>query len=90
MIFAGSFDGYLRIYSADNGDTLWDFNTAQEFLSVNGEATIGGSIESDGTIISNGKVRVNSGYSFGSRMGVTSCWSLHPTKNMDYKIQELW
>ena len=69
MIFAGSFDGHLRIYSADKGDTLWDFNTAQNFLSVNGEAASGGSIESDGPIVSNGKVLVNSGYSFGGRMG---------------------
>jgi polyvinyl alcohol dehydrogenase (cytochrome) len=48
---------------------LWDFNKAQDFLSVNGEAANGGSVESDGPVVGNDKVLVNSDGSFGSRMG---------------------
>jgi len=48
---------------------LWVFNTAQDFLSANGEAANGGSGEPDGPVVGNGKVLVNSDGSFGSRMG---------------------
>ena len=48
---------------------MWDFNTAQDFLLVNGEAANGGSGESGGPVVGNGKVLVNSDGSFGSRMG---------------------
>jgi polyvinyl alcohol dehydrogenase (cytochrome) len=68
MVFAGAFDGHLRAYDALNGDIIWDFNTNKEFVSVNGEIAKGGAIESDGPIIYDGHVIVNSGYSFGSMM----------------------
>lgn len=68
MVFAGAFDGHLRAYDSLNGDIIWDFNTNKEFVSVNGEIANGGAIESDGPIIYDGHVIVNSGYSFGSMM----------------------
>ncbi len=69
VVFAGAFDGHLRAYDSGNGSILWDFNTAREFKTLSGETARGGSIESDGPVISDGYVLLNSGYLFGSRMG---------------------
>ncbi|MGI9327537.1 MAG: PQQ-binding-like beta-propeller repeat protein [Pseudomonadales bacterium] len=68
VVFAGAFDGHLRAYDAANGKILWDFNTNTEFATVSGELAHGGSIESDGPVLYNGHVLVNSGYLFGDRM----------------------
>ena len=68
LVFAGGFDGKLRAYETANGSVLWEFNTANVFTAVNGDDAQGGSIESDGPVIANGHVLINSGYGFGSRM----------------------
>ena len=68
LVFAGGFDGVLRIYDAVSGEVVWDFNSLREFATVSGEVARGGSIESDGPVVSQGRLLVNSGYSFGGRM----------------------
>lgn len=68
-IFAGAFDGHLRAYNSQSGAILWNFNTAQKFETVSGDLAQGGSIESDGPVIANGHVLINSGYLYGGRMG---------------------
>lgn len=68
VVFAGSFDGHLRAYDANNGDLMWDFDTHDQFSSVSGELAQGGSIEADGPVVYRGHVMVNSGYLFGDRM----------------------
>ena len=68
VVFAGAFDGHLRAYDSLTGAIIWDFNTAREFKTLSGEIASGGSIESDGPVIGNGHVLVNSGYLFGGRM----------------------
>jgi polyvinyl alcohol dehydrogenase (cytochrome) len=69
VVFAGGFDGRLRAYDSMTGAIIWDFNTAREFETLSGETARGGSIESDGPVIADGVVLVNSGYLFGGRMG---------------------
>jgi len=69
VVFAGGFDGRLRAYDSATGAIIWDFNTAREFNTLSGEIARGGSIESDGPVVANGIVLVNSGYLFGGRMG---------------------
>jgi polyvinyl alcohol dehydrogenase (cytochrome) len=69
VVFAGGFDGRLRAYDSMTGAIIWDFNTAREFDTISGETARGGSIESDGPVVANGIVLVNSGYLFGGRMG---------------------
>lgn len=68
VVFQPSFDGWLRAYRESDGRMLWSFNTAREFDTVSGEKGHGGSIESAGAIIADGRVVVNSGYLFGGRM----------------------
>lgn len=68
VVFAGGFDGMLKAYAADSGEVIWSFNTHDRFVSVSGQIAQGGSIESDGPVIHQGHVLINSGYLFGGRM----------------------
>jgi polyvinyl alcohol dehydrogenase (cytochrome) len=62
VFFAGGMDGVLRAVSPVDGSTIWEFDTAQEFKTVNGVAAKGGSIGAGGPAIANGMVFVGSGY----------------------------
>jgi polyvinyl alcohol dehydrogenase (cytochrome) len=61
-VFTGGWDGILRALSTDDGKILWQFNTAQEFKTVNGVAAKGGSMGGPGPVIANGMLYVGSGY----------------------------
>ena len=61
-LFSGAVDGHLRAYSTSTGEVLWDFDTEQEFETVNGDAAHGGSIDVAGPAIAGGMVLVSSGY----------------------------
>ena len=62
VAFAGSLDGHLRAHAVDTGDVIWDFDTAQEFNTVNGTEGRGGSLNGPGPTVANGMVYVVSGY----------------------------
>jgi len=62
LVYAGSLDGLFRIFSAANGEILWEFDTKQAVKSINDVKGFGGSIESDGAVIANGNVFITSGY----------------------------
>jgi polyvinyl alcohol dehydrogenase (cytochrome) len=62
VVFSGCDDAHLRAYSTSDGTVIWDFNTAQEFKTVNGLTASGGSIDGPGPTISGGMVFVPSGY----------------------------
>ena len=62
VLFSGGLDGMLRAVSPGNGHTLWEFNTAQEFQTVNGVPAKGGSIGAGGPTIARGMLFVGSGY----------------------------
>ena len=62
VFFAGGMDGILRAVSSGNGQTIWEFDTAHEFQTVNGVVAKGGSIGGGGPTIANGMVFVGSGY----------------------------
>ncbi len=68
VVFAGSVDGHLRAYAAEDGRILWDFDTARDFDTVNGVPGHGGSIDGPGAVVVKGTVYVNSGYSRQSGM----------------------
>jgi polyvinyl alcohol dehydrogenase (cytochrome) len=68
LVFTGGFDGQLRAHDSRNGKVLWTYQTNRSFTSVAGRTAHGGSIESDGPIIYQGTLLVNSGYLYGSRM----------------------
>ena len=62
VLFAAGMDGILRAVSPSDGSTIWEFNTAQEFKTVNNVTAKGGSIGAGGPSIANGMVFVGSGY----------------------------
>ncbi|HTT19328.1 MAG TPA: PQQ-binding-like beta-propeller repeat protein [Candidatus Sulfotelmatobacter sp.] len=61
-IFAGSVDGHFRAYSTATGEVTWDFDTAREYDTVNGQKARGGAIDGGGASIAGGMVYVYSGY----------------------------
>ena len=61
-VFTGGWDGILRALSTDDGTVIWQFNTAQDFRTVNGVAAKGGSMGGPGPVVANGMLYVGSGY----------------------------
>jgi len=80
-IFAGGMDGILRAYSDASGEVIWQFDSKQETLGVNGIEGSGGTIDAGGPVIAGGRVLLNSGYggflSAGSAAG-NVLWVLKP------------
>jgi polyvinyl alcohol dehydrogenase (cytochrome) len=69
-VFSGSLDGHLRAYATSDGQIIWDFDTAREFVTVNNVAAKGGSLDVGGPIVAGGMVFVVSGYpGFGAMPG---------------------
>jgi polyvinyl alcohol dehydrogenase (cytochrome) len=62
VVFSPSLDGHIRAFSTEDGEMVWDFDTAKEFSTVNGVPAHGGSIDGAGPVIVGGMVFVNSGY----------------------------
>jgi polyvinyl alcohol dehydrogenase (cytochrome) len=62
VVFQGAGDGQLFAVSATDGKQLWQFNTAQEFQTVNKVSAKGGAISTSGAVIVDGMVYVGSGY----------------------------
>jgi polyvinyl alcohol dehydrogenase (cytochrome) len=70
VVFAGALDGHIRAYDSGNGNILWDFNTVQEYKTVNGIAGKGGAIDGPAPVVADGMLYVNSGYGmFGQNAG---------------------
>jgi polyvinyl alcohol dehydrogenase (cytochrome) len=61
--FSGTMDGRLRAYSTKDGKVLWEYDTARDFMTVNGLKANGGSMSNSGPAIVDGMLYVNSGYS---------------------------
>jgi polyvinyl alcohol dehydrogenase (cytochrome) len=62
VVFSGSLDGHLRAFASEDGEVLWDFDTAKEYATVNGVQAKGGSLDGAGPVVVGGMILVNSGY----------------------------
>jgi polyvinyl alcohol dehydrogenase (cytochrome) len=62
-VFAGSVDGHLRAYDTTGGRIIWDFDTLQDFVTVNHVKAHGGSMNGTGPSIAGGLVYASAGYS---------------------------
>jgi polyvinyl alcohol dehydrogenase (cytochrome) len=62
VILSGAMDGHVRAFAAEDGQVLWDFDTAINYTTVNGVPAHGGSLDGAGPVIAGGMVYVNSGY----------------------------
>lgn len=45
VVFSGGADGMLRALSTEDGRLLWQFDTVQQFQTVNGVQAKGGSMQ---------------------------------------------
>jgi len=61
-VFTGGWDGILRALSSEDGKILWQFNTAQDFKTVNGVQGKGGSMGGPGPVVAGGMLYMTSGY----------------------------
>ena len=69
IVVSGAWDGVLRALAAANGRVLWEYNTVQDYKTVNGVAAKGGSIGAAGPTVAGGMLFVPSGY-IGVRNGM--------------------
>ncbi len=67
VVFSGALDGTLRAHDSNTGEVIWSYNTARTFDSVSGVPGYGGALESDGPVLVDGSVLINSGYLWGGR-----------------------
>jgi len=63
VAFLGSWDGHVRAYATDHGAIICDFDTVQDFHTVNGVTARGGSINAMAAVVAGGQVYITSGYS---------------------------
>jgi polyvinyl alcohol dehydrogenase (cytochrome) len=66
VVFEGGGDGRLFAVSSTDGKLLWQFNTAQEFKTINNVMARGGAIATSGAVVVDGMVYVGSGYAINS------------------------
>ncbi|PXX58120.1 polyvinyl alcohol dehydrogenase (cytochrome) [Nocardia tenerifensis] len=63
LVYEGSMDGKMRVFSAETGAILWEYNTAKvHFHTVNGVPGLGGGLNGNGAVVANGMLYTNSGY----------------------------
>lgn len=62
IVFSGGWDGILRAFSSEDGHKVWEYDTARDYMGVNGVAAKGGSMGAPGPTVANGMVFVVSGY----------------------------
>ncbi|MFI7679807.1 PQQ-binding-like beta-propeller repeat protein [Actinophytocola sp. NPDC049390] len=63
LIYEGSSDGKIRIFSSRNGDLLWEFDAIRDFAGVNGVPGRGSGISGNGgAVIVDGMLYVQAGY----------------------------
>jgi polyvinyl alcohol dehydrogenase (cytochrome) len=69
LVFAGSIDGWLRVYDGASGKIVWRFDTARRFKTVGGGEAAGGSMAgAPAPIAFDGALILPSGYDFASKM----------------------
>ena len=69
VVFSGAWDGIVRALSAADGKVIWEYNTLQDYKTINGVAAKGGSMGAAGPVVADGVLFVPSGY-VGVRQGI--------------------
>jgi polyvinyl alcohol dehydrogenase (cytochrome) len=63
LVYEGGMDGKMRIYRAEDGKILWQYDTVREFTGVNHATGPGGAIGGGGgAVVAHGMLYVVSGY----------------------------
>ncbi len=64
VVFSDGWDGMVRAFASDDGHLVWEYNTIQDYHTVNGVAARGGSMGAPGPTVADGMLFVGSGYVF--------------------------
>lgn len=67
VLFSGSNDGGLRAHATADGSVIWEFDTNQDFDTLNKVRASGGAIQGPGPTVAGGMLYLNAGY--GDHMG---------------------
>jgi polyvinyl alcohol dehydrogenase (cytochrome) len=62
VVLSGGWDGVLHALSTADGRSLWEYNTARKYDTVNGVPAKGGSLGAPGPVVVGGMLCVGSGY----------------------------
>jgi len=62
VVFVGGSDGKLWALASSDGHSLWSFDTARDFATVNKVPAHGGSISAPGATVADGMLFIGSGY----------------------------
>lgn len=62
LVFAPSLDGVLRVFNAETGAQVWQYDTRKSFAAINGGRAQGGAIDLGGAYVTGGEVFLSSGY----------------------------
>jgi len=80
VVFAGAMDGIARAYDVASGEILWQIDSTQEFDTVLGQTTRGGSFSGGaGPVAFNGKLALSSGYGIYNHMAGNLLLVLSPS-----------
>jgi polyvinyl alcohol dehydrogenase (cytochrome) len=61
-VVSGAVDGRLRIFDAETGKVVWEYDTVREFKTIDGTPGRGGQIDNGAYVAANGTLYVQSGY----------------------------
>lgn len=62
VLFSGSNDGGLRAHAAKGGTVIWEYDTNQDYTTLNRVRASGGAIQGPGPTIAGGMLYLNAGY----------------------------
>jgi polyvinyl alcohol dehydrogenase (cytochrome) len=62
VLFSGSNDGGLRAHATKDGSVIWEFDTNQDFTTLNRVRASGGAIQGPGPTVAGGMLYLNAGY----------------------------
>jgi polyvinyl alcohol dehydrogenase (cytochrome) len=65
VVFSAARTGIVYALSTADGHSLWEYDTAKDFDTVNKVPAHGGTIGSAGPVVAGGMMFVGSGYGFG-------------------------
>ena len=68
LVIASSLSGYLFAHDARTGELVWEYNTVQDYNTINGITARGGAIDATGPVLSGDYMIVSSGYATFSQM----------------------
>jgi len=68
LVIASSLSGYLFAHDARTGELVWEYNTVQDYSTINGVAARGGAIDATGPVLAGDYMIVSSGYATFSQM----------------------